>query len=423
VLTNWTWTGTKPDGATLTFQKPDKYSPIDTLQRFVYFVPDFVGSYEIILTQTAIGGSTTAKVINITCGKYIGVGNLVSTTPDPLKGECAACHAGQLGWLADFANPWKQTGHAQMYERILDPSDPNYVASQAKGHWRDAFNFGSNYSIDSRTVGWSTITAGTNNDGWTQVATAEGYVFKDSTWGEMKRKFPKTAGKSNVQCESCHGPGSEHAGDTTAIRKSYDANLCGRCHSRKQDLWEASAHGNPPLTSPSGYASCNGCHTAQGFVVEMRAQEGADPHTALISGSNINRPVIPLEDRRGTTCQACHEPHKRTAKMNSTGADPQLRAFGNVQFRNGAITNAGEAAICFMCHQSRKDTTAGSSDFNVRAAPHDSTAAEMLGSTNGHQFILGHGKKSDDYSSPNQSRSADVGTRPHPQRAGRLSGL
>jgi len=383
-LTGWTWTGTKPTGASIAFLKPDKTSPISSADRFVYFVPDQLGKYEIIVSQTAPGGSVV-KVINLTCGKFVGVGNLVGTTPDPNKGECAACHAGQLGWLADLANPWLQTGHAQMFSTIVDPSDPYHATAQAKGHWRDAFNFGSNYSIDSRTVGWSTVTTGTN-DGWTPTATSEGYVFQGTTWEEMKRKFPKTAGRSNVQCESCHGPGSEHAGDTTAIRKSYDANLCGRCHSRKQDLWEAGPHGRPVIASPSGSASCNGCHTAQGFVVEMRAQEGAEPHPALTAGSNSGRPILPLEDRRGTTCQACHDPHKRTAKMGSTGSDPQLRAYGNVKFRNNVIVNAGEAAVCFLCHQSRKDSTAGSSDFNGRAAPHDSTAAEMLSSANAHHF-------------------------------------
>jgi hypothetical protein len=39
-----------------------------------------------------------------------------------------------------------------------------------------------------------------------------------------------------------------------------------------------------------------------------------------------------------------------------------------------------------MCHQSRTDTTDNSPDMNVRRAPHDSTAAEMLSSTNGIQF-------------------------------------
>jgi hypothetical protein len=382
-LTSWTWAGTKPTGAAIGFFKQDKSALSGaTDQRFVYFIPDLPGPYEVILTQNP---GSIVKVISITAGKYVGVGSLTGATPDPNVGNCAACHGGQLTWLADFANPWKETGHAHMFETLLDPASPYYAASQAKGHWKDLFNFGSSYSVDSRAVGWTVSPSGVH-DGFVKKATADGYVFKDSTWSELVRKHPGTAALTNVQCESCHGPGSEHAGDTTGIRKSYDAALCGRCHSRKQDLWEASSHGKPPIASPSGSGSCNGCHTAQGYVVEMRAQEGADPHAVLFAVSNINRPVIPYEDRRGTSCQACHEPHKKTAKMNATGLDPQLRAFGNVQFRNGAVANAGQAAVCFTCHQSRTDTRENSTDMNVRRAPHDSTAAEMLSATNGVQF-------------------------------------
>ena len=272
-ITSWTWTGTKPNGSAISFFKPDKTALSGaTTQRFVYFVPDQLGDYEVILTQNP---GAVVKVINIISGKYVGVGNLTGTTPDPFKGECAACHAGQYPWLASFATTWLTTGHSRMFSELLDPANPYHDALQAKGTWMDAFNFGSNYSIDSRTVGFSRINA-TPDDGWAQVAAAEGFVLQGATWSEMIRKHPKTAAKSNVQCESCHGPGSEHAGDSTGIRQSYDSALCGRCHSRKQDLWEMSGHGQPPISSPSGNTSCNGCHTGQGFVVEMRAQEGAD---------------------------------------------------------------------------------------------------------------------------------------------------
>jgi hypothetical protein len=164
----------------------------------------------------------------------------------------------------------------------------------------------------------------------------------------------------------------------------------GRCHASKQDLWEFSGHGSitsPAFTGASGSANCNGCHTAQGFVVEMRAQEQADPHPVLFAVGNVARPVLPLDDRRSETCQACHEPHKKTfGRPAQSGPDPQLRAYGNAKFRNEVTAFAGEAAVCYMCHQSRTDTRTNSPDWNSRRAPHDSTAAEMLSATNGIQF-------------------------------------
>jgi len=388
-ITSWTWDViVVPGGSAVTAASLKKQDKSDlagaTTERFVYFVPDKVGQYTLSVSQ-ASAATTTLKVIDITCGTYIGIGGLTGTPPDPNKGECAACHGGQTSFLAPFAVSWKQTAHSKVMQELLDPAETFYAAVQAKGSWLNAFNFGSDFSIDSRNVGWSRPGPNPHN-GWAERAANEGFVLKGATWPELVRKHPKTAGLSNVQCESCHGPGSEHAGDTTGIRKSYDANVCGRCHSDKYNLWEASAHGLPPIASPANRDTCNGCHTAQGYIVEMRAQENADPHPVLFSIANLSRPVLPAADQRGTTCQTCHEPHKLTVGRPAGGDDPQLRCYGNVKFRNDAVVNAGAAGNCFMCHQSRRDPRPGSLDANTRSNSHDSTAAEMLTAKNGAEF-------------------------------------
>ena len=404
-ITTWTWSGTKPDGSVMTstssassdFKLPNKTGlNAATNQQFVYFVPSMLGTYQIQISQTP---GPVVQVVTINCGKYVGVGNQIGTIPDPFKGECAACHAGQLPFVSNFADPWTSTQHAQVFQQMVDPANPLYGPSQAKGSWRNAFDFvppagltaqqlrSFEFSIDQRTVGWSQIS--TTANGWVDQAKAEGFALPGATWSETIRKTPQTASLSNTQCESCHGPGSEHAGDTAGIRKSFDSLVCGRCHAQKEDVWEASAHADrtsTAFTAASGNASCNGCHTAQGFVVEMTAQQTADPHPVLYAVSNPDRPVIAFNDRRTQTCPTCHDPHQNTVGLGGTNPDPQLRSFGNVQFRNGVTTNAGRAAVCFMCHQSRTNTTARSADMDGRRAPHDSTAAEMLTGTNGIQF-------------------------------------
>jgi len=405
-VTAWTWSGTKPDGSALTstasgtsdLKTPNKLGLNGASnQRFVYFVPNQLGTYQIQISQSP---GPVVQVVTLNCGKYVGVGNLTGTIPDPFKGECAACHAGQLQFLPNFADPWKITQHAHVFEQMVDPANPLYGPSQAKGSWTNAFDFvppggltpqqlrSFEFFIDSRTVGFSQNTSGTSG-GWVEQAKAEGFALPGATWEETVRKTPLTASRSNTQCESCHGPGSEHAGDTAGIRKSFDALVCGRCHAQKEDVWEVSAHGDRTSTafrSASGSASCNGCHTAQGFVVEMNAQQTADPHPVLFAASNVDRPVIAMNDRRTQTCQACHDPHQNTIGLGGANPDPQLRSFGNVQFRNGATANAGRAAVCYMCHQSRTDTRDNSADMVIRRAPHDSTAAEMISGTNGIQF-------------------------------------
>jgi hypothetical protein len=405
-ITAWAWSGTKPNGTALsstTLPSSDFKTPNQaglngaTLQRFVYFVPDQLGTYQIQIAQTP---GSVVQVVTINSGKYVGVGNLTGSTPDPNKGECAACHAGQLSFVPDYANPWLLTQHAQVFAQMVDPTNPLYAPSQAKGSWKDAFDFvppggltqeqlrSFEFSIDGRTLGWSRITSGSQG-GWVEQATTEGFALPGTTWPETIRKSPFTASRSNTQCESCHGPGSEHLGDTAGIRVSYDSLVCGRCHAQKEDLWDVSAHADRTsmaFQDASGSASCNGCHTAQGFITEMMAQKTATPHPVLFAFSNPNRPVIGINDRRTQTCQTCHDPHENTVGMGGTNPDPQLRAFGQVQFRNGAVVDAGRAAVCYMCHQSRTDTRVNSPDMNVRRAPHDSTAAEMISGTNGIEF-------------------------------------
>src|SRR5204863_778377 len=70
-ITSWTWSGRKPDGNPLTsiaaptsdFKTPDKQGlNAATNQRFVYFVPNQLGTYEIQVSQTP---GPVVQVINI----------------------------------------------------------------------------------------------------------------------------------------------------------------------------------------------------------------------------------------------------------------------------------------------------------------------------------------------------------------------
>ena len=49
----------------------------------------------------------------------------------------------------------------------------------------------------------------------------------------MQAVYPDLADLANIQCENCHGPGSQHAyslGDTNKISKTLASGDCNQCH-------------------------------------------------------------------------------------------------------------------------------------------------------------------------------------------------
>jgi DmsE family decaheme c-type cytochrome len=155
----------------------------------------------------------------------------------------------------------------------------------------------------------------------------------------------KTDWDGAVGCETCHGPGAEHAEttDPTKIRvlKALPAieqsAACLTCHEQGQrSHWKGSAHDGRNL-------SCLTCHTIH---------QSGTPHPALLTKANefetcgschlrrkatlMRSAHMPL--REGTmTCSSCHDPH------GSTG--PSL-------LRQESVNDN-----CYTCHAEKKAPT------------------------------------------------------------------
>jgi hypothetical protein len=187
---------------------------------------------------------------------------------------------------------------------------------------------------------------------------------------------------ANIQCENCHGPGSEHAaalGNTNIsnwprLSVTVASGDCNQCHDApthhvKGTEWYSSKHA---LASriPTGptRSACVACHTSLGFLARI---EG-------FSTTNTTFNAI--------GCQTCHEPHGQTSPTNNPHL---LRVLDNVTMPDGTtVTNAGLGAICLECHHSRngaastqianyqqgKPTWYGGSSFGV----HDSPQGDMI---------------------------------------------
>jgi hypothetical protein len=373
-ITNVTWVLTgKPIGSSAalassplgtnvpTFKMADRFNQRGDL---VYKVagrtllrPDIRGQYTVTASvQTASSGETNL-IQNITAGTYVGVNT------------CALCHSGGQG-APNTMVPWSGTLHATMFTRgINGQAGTNYSAKDIPFH----------------TVGYD---ANTNavNAGFDDIAKQLGWAFPtlltSTNWNGVPASLKNL---SNIQCESCHGPGSEHAfslGLTNLISKSFVAGNCAQCHDNKDSgsvglklaEWNNSLHARATRT-PSGAnrQNCVRCHTAPGFK-------------NFIEHAGSTTPYVTNTVYEAITCAACHDPHDATHPH-------QLRTANTYTLPEGTtVTNVGFGALCMTCHHSRngeanqnienyklgKPTWAGGSSFGV----HDSTAGDMVEGVN-----------------------------------------
>ncbi|HUU83463.1 MAG TPA: multiheme c-type cytochrome [Phycisphaerae bacterium] len=149
---------------------------------------------------------------------------------------------------------------------------------------------------------------------------------------------PEFAG---VQCENCHGAGSEHVDLASAsnITIDKDAEMCGACHTDAHhptfDEWSTSGHAGASANSHSG--SCGVCHAPVG--------EQGDP-------------LVKLD----VECVACHDSHAQTGN-NAIPAPPHdaqlLHPEVVATTPSNTVADATDPSrfnLCGQCHHSRGRT-------------------------------------------------------------------
>lgn len=378
-ITNVTWALTiKPIGSSAalsdsplgnnvpTFKISDRFSssgaPLYKVAGRAVLRPDARGQYTVKATiQTASSGETNLTQ-NITAGSYVGVNT------------CALCHSGGLV-APNMIAPWSGTLHANIFTRGINGKE------------------GANYSADLfayHTAGYDPNTNAVNG-GFDDVANQLGWtlpiLLETNNWNSVPAALKNLA---NVQCENCHGPGSEHAfslGDTNLISKSYIVGNCAQCHDSKKsggdefikyNEWSNSRHARATRT-PSGPTrfNCVRCHTAPGFKNFIQHEGSTTPYA-----TNTVYEAI--------TCAACHDPHDASNQH-------QLRAANTYTLPEGTtVSHVGSGALCMTCHHSRngevnqnisnyqqgKPTWANGSSFGV----HDSTAGDMIEGVNAYTY-------------------------------------
>ena len=280
--------------------------------------PDVVGQYTVVATIVSSSYGTTNVTQTITAATYMGLNT------------CALCHSG--GVIAeDKFQFWQTTAHSMIFSNGISGYLGSYSASCLKCH----------------TVGYDTTPSAAADNGFYSVMQQTGWVFptvlSPTNWAAMP---PSLRNLGNIQCENCHGPGSQHAyslGNTNFITKTVNSGDCNQCHDApthhiKGTEWYASRHAQ--TTGPSS-VNCLPCHSANGFIA--RPTVNTNGSYAVTPTPNVTFAPI--------TCQACHEPHGETVPTNNPHL---LRTLSAVTMPDGTvITNAGEGALCLECHQNR----------------------------------------------------------------------
>jgi hypothetical protein len=315
-----------------------------------------------VTIQTSGSGSSNLT-INLTGATYLGVQT------------CAGCHDGNFPNVPNIYSTFTNTEHASFFTLAIDGLESSHYNASC---------------ISCHTVGYDTNSFAVNG-GFDDYATLLNWhfpaVLTNGNWAAMPSQLQ---GLANIQCENCHGPGSQHVysqgvtGNTNAISVNYMAGDCSQCHDEVPTHyysaeWNNSAHANMtriPSGSPSRIA-CVRCHTAPGFINYVNNLGSPAPYA-----TNYNFEAV--------TCQACHDPHDASNPH-------QLRTSTVVPLADGTVvTNAGAGGFCFNCHTSRNGSVtnsvlsypAGLATWNGGSSfgPHDSPQADMLEGVNGYTY-------------------------------------
>ena len=322
----------------------------------------------------------------------------------------SGCHNGHEAIYNEFI----ESGHAYMLKPASSNQGPSYpFDDQHPGGGISTIgppgNTGwSNYLYVIGGYGWKANFVKT--DGKIATEGTPQYIFANQSWteyhenqdepydyncfrchttgaentGEWSTGIEGTFSLAGVQCEACHGKGSDHVANPSRynITKNISSELCGQCHSRTSQNSIRVQDGfiqnyqqyNELSQSPHKNFSCNDCHNPHASTVFDENAEGSGVvecttcHSVYFeAGQKWNSHI------HGPTCIDCHMPYavKSASYTNEYKADLHSHIFkinpdavgkDSVLFTpEGNYVNldeSDEAAItldfsCYGCHRDR----------------------------------------------------------------------
>jgi hypothetical protein len=328
-ITSLTWTLIENAGsATLS-----SATKVDDASEIVTFVPDVVGTYKVSVSEGSF-----ADTVVVNAAKFKGV--------EGAAPNCSNCHS------ATFSE-FSETGHS------------HFLTNALNGAGRSGES-----CLGCHTTGFDALA---DNDGFDDFDFAYPANPGEGVADSLAGVYPDAMVRANIQCESCHGPGSGHIenssdrlGDSRMV-VSIESDACAACHDDDHyhvypSQWEASNHA--ALERPYTRASCAQCHNGKGFI-------------DYVDGGKVGLPED-VDANYNITCATCHDPHDATNEN-------QLRTM-EVTLPNGdVITEGGKGKLCMNCHNSRRilpDRILERMDVGDTPEPHHGPQAEMLTTMN-----------------------------------------
>ncbi len=343
---------------------------------WVQFKPDIIGTYTVQLSITTASG-TNDTTANIYSSAFVGVGNFEGTSA--VFPQCMACHSTDQKF-AEIFDRWEVSGHANVFNQQLEISD-HYSTSCMKCH-----TTGYDHNLVADNNGFDDIA---NSLGWSYIAPGN-----DMKWDSLVTNYPTLVNHATIGCESCHGPGREHAygGHVEKIAITIDAGNCAQCHDEpwrhnKYSEFENSPHAEVIWSSSFAQGSssqnnslnnCIRCHDGQAFI-------------NFTKGQITNTTGMKKYQLKNITCAACHDPHGSSNEFSLRESPAGSDTLGNgFQYTSGST-----GKICMNCHKARRDNVAYmSTNITATWGPHHSVQADVLLGQNaasfGTSFISGY---------------------------------